>query len=130
MPHMRALSYPARSFMCVRIHTHAHKHTLKHVVGRVVRHTRSHARSTGRKRRCGWLDTVVLKYTHTLNNFNSINITKLDVLDDIPELQIGVAYKINGKLLPPGAMPSTIDDLAEVEVVYESACHARLRWWQ
>lgn len=84
--------------------------------------TRAGARRTGRKRRCGWLDTVVLRYTHTLNNFNSLNITKLDVLDAIPELQIGVAYKLNGKMLPPGAMPSTIDDLAEVEVVYESAC--------
>ena len=76
--------------------------------------------STGRKRRCGWLDAVVLKYSHMLNNYSGLNITKLDVLDALKEVKIGVAYKINGKVLPPGAMPSTLESLKAVEVVYES----------
>ena len=44
---------------------------------------------TGRKRRCGWLDAVVLKYSHMINNYNGLNLTKLDVLDALPEVKIG-----------------------------------------
>jgi len=76
--------------------------------------------TTGRKRRCGWLDCVVLKYSHQINGYSSLNLTKLDVLDDLETLKIGVAYKVNGQLLPPGMMPATLTDLAKVEVVYES----------
>jgi adenylosuccinate synthase len=76
--------------------------------------------STGRKRRCGWFDAVVVRYAHQLNSFTSLNLTKLDVLDDVEEIRIGVAYKIRGETLPPAAMPSTLEDLAAVEVVYES----------
>jgi len=52
--------------------------------------------------------------------YASINITKLDVLDDLDEVKIGVAYKINGETLPMGMMPSTLEQLEAVEVVYES----------
>jgi adenylosuccinate synthase len=76
--------------------------------------------TTGRKRRCGWLDTVVLRYAHALNGFTSLNVTKLDVLDELEELKIGVGYKLNGVALAPGQMPSVLDDLAAVEVVYET----------
>ena len=41
--------------------------------------------TTGRKRRCGWLDVPVIQYGHMLNNYQSINLTKLDVLDDLDE---------------------------------------------
>jgi len=76
--------------------------------------------TTGRKRRCGWLDMVVVQYAHQLNGYASINITKLDVLDELDEVKIGVAYKINGEQLPLGVMPSTLEDLEKVEVVYET----------
>jgi adenylosuccinate synthase len=56
--------------------------------------------TTGRKRRCGWLDVVVLKYSHRINGYTSINITKLDVLDGFDEIKIGVAYRLDGRLLP------------------------------
>jgi adenylosuccinate synthase len=46
-------------------------------------------RSTGRPRRCGWLDVPVIHYSHALNNYQSINITKLDVLSDFDEIKIG-----------------------------------------
>lgn len=75
--------------------------------------------TTGRKRRCGWLDTVVLRYAHLLNGFTSLNVTKLDVLDELETIRIGIAYKINGQELGWGQMPSTLQDLAKVEVVYE-----------
>jgi adenylosuccinate synthase len=76
--------------------------------------------TTGRPRRCGWLDIPVVQYSHMLNNYSSLNITKLDVLSDLDELQIGVAYTLHGKRLQPGMMPSVLEDLAEVKVEYET----------
>ena len=76
--------------------------------------------TTGRKRRCGWLDTVVLRYAHMLNGFSSLNVTKLDVLDELPEIKIGVGYSVGGVALAPGQMPSALEDLANVEVQYET----------
>ena len=63
---------------------------------------------------------MVVRYANTLNAFTSLNLTKLDVLDDLDELRIGVGYKLNGQLLPPGSFPGLLEDLAEVEVVYET----------
>ena len=76
--------------------------------------------TTGRKRRCGWLDVPVIQYGHMVNGYQSINLTKLDVLDDLDEVKIGVAYKLNGTRLLPGQMPSTLIDLEQVEVEYET----------
>ncbi|KAK6887508.1 Adenylosuccinate synthetase [Candida tropicalis] len=73
--------------------------------------------TTGRKRRCGWLDLVVLKYSNAINGYTSLNITKLDVLDKFKEIEVGVAYKLNGKELP--SFPEDLIDLAKVEVVYK-----------
>merc|ERR1711978_203730 len=76
--------------------------------------------TTGRKRRCGWLDIPLIQYSNLLNAYSSINVTKLDVLDDLDEIQIGKTYKIDGKKLSPGTMPSTMDELAKIGVEYES----------
>jgi len=76
--------------------------------------------TTGRPRRCGWLDIPVIQYSHALNNYNSLNITKLDVLSSLKQIKIGVAYKLRGRMLAPGHMPSTLHDLANVEIVYET----------
>ena len=48
--------------------------------------------TTGRKRRCGWLDIPVLQYAGLINGYSSLNLTKLDVLSDLDEIKIGVAY--------------------------------------
>ncbi|MBI5374906.1 MAG: adenylosuccinate synthase [Candidatus Schekmanbacteria bacterium] len=53
--------------------------------------------TTGRARRCGWLDLVVLKYAVWINGVNSLAITKLDVLDAFPEIKICIAYDIDGE---------------------------------
>ena len=50
--------------------------------------------TTGRRRRCGWLDAVLLKYSCVINNYTCINLSKLDVLDTFPEIQVAVAYHI------------------------------------
>lgn len=64
-----------------------------------------------------------------INNYNMLNITKLDVLDDLEEIRIGVAYTIDGHRLPKGAMPSTLETLAKVEVEYESESRAPAVLW-
>jgi len=72
--------------------------------------------TTGRKRRCGWLDIPLLKWTNMLNDFGGVALTKLDILDDLKEIKIGVEYKKNGK--PVDHFPSSDQDLAGVEVEY------------
>lgn len=75
--------------------------------------------TTRRKRRCGWLDVPVLQYSMLLNNYSALNITKLDVMDELETIKICTAYKLNGRTLQPGEMPSTLEGLAAVEPVYE-----------
>lgn len=74
--------------------------------------------TTGRKRRCGWLDLVILRYAHMINGFTAIALTKLDILDVLDEIKVGVAYKLNGKRIPH--FPSNMDVLNKVEVEYET----------
>lgn len=74
--------------------------------------------TTGRPRRIGWLDVVVLRYTHMINNFTWLNLTKLDVLSKQQELKIGVAYVYQGKKLQ--SFPSNLLTLAECTVEYET----------
>jgi adenylosuccinate synthase len=51
---------------------------------------------TGRRRRCGWLDLVVMKYSTLINGYTSLNLTKLDVLDGFEEIKVATSYKIDG----------------------------------
>ncbi|KAG9344841.1 hypothetical protein JZ751_010530 [Albula glossodonta] len=73
--------------------------------------------TTGRKRRCGWLDLVILRYAHMINGFTALALTKLDILDVLDEIKVGVAYKLNGKKIP--YFPANMDILHKVEVEYE-----------
>ena len=72
--------------------------------------------TTGRKRRCGWLDLVIVKYSSEVNNYTAINLTKLDILDDFEEIQIGIDYTLDGASL--GTFPANLDTLDNVEVTY------------
>ncbi|QEU61114.1 Ade12 [Kluyveromyces lactis] len=72
--------------------------------------------TTGRKRRCGWLDLVVLKYSNLINGYTSLNITKLDVLDTFKEIKVGISYSVDGKKLE--SFPEDLLTLAKVEVEY------------
>ena len=72
---------------------------------------------TGRPRRCGWFDAAALKRSIQINGISGLCVTKLDVLDGVESLQLGVGYKWNGEqrdLLPSGA-----EALAKCEPVYE-----------
>jgi len=66
-------------------------------------------------RRCRWLDLNVVKFSHKLNGYSSINMTKLDVLSGIPKLKIATHYELNGKRMD-GLMPAIIEDLGKCEV--------------
>ncbi|MDS4016123.1 MAG: adenylosuccinate synthase [Candidatus Accumulibacter sp.] len=73
---------------------------------------------TGRKRRCGWLDTAALKRSIQINGVTGLCITKLDVLDGLSEIRICTGYRLDGKeidLLPMGA-----DEVAGCEPIVES----------
>ena len=72
--------------------------------------------TTKRARRCGWLDLVVVKYTHMLNGYSALAMTKLDILDALDEIKIGVAYRHEGKLLD--SFPAELTLLDKVQVDY------------
>ncbi|KAA1469168.1 Adenylosuccinate synthetase [Dentipellis sp. KUC8613] len=72
--------------------------------------------TTGRRRRCGWLDLVVLKHSTLINGYDAFNLTKLDILDDIEEIKVGVKYFVDGKELP--GFPADLDVVAKVDVEY------------
>ncbi|EXK35183.1 adenylosuccinate synthetase [Fusarium oxysporum f. sp. lycopersici 4287] len=72
--------------------------------------------STGRRRRCGWLDLVVVKYSNSINYYDSLNLTKLDVLDTFETIKIAIAYKIDGEELD--SYPADLEILNRAEVVY------------
>ncbi|KAL8254638.1 hypothetical protein R6Q59_032859 [Mikania micrantha] len=75
--------------------------------------------TTGRPRRCGWLDIVALKYACQINGFSGLNLTKLDVLSDLAEIQLGVSYKhMDGT--PMNSFPADLSDLEQSKVEYET----------
>ncbi|MEK9160272.1 MAG: adenylosuccinate synthase [Patescibacteria group bacterium] len=74
--------------------------------------------TTGRPRRCGWFDVPLTRYSLMINGFNSLNLTKLDVLDELDEIKVAVAYRLNGEVLE--SIPASLDELAQVEVEYET----------
>jgi adenylosuccinate synthase len=74
--------------------------------------------TTGRPRRCGWIDAVVLRYAAQVNGFTELLLTKLDVLSGFDELKIAVAYTIDGK--QADFPPSTISELERAVPVYET----------
>lgn len=73
--------------------------------------------TTSRKRRCGWLDLVVARYSHEVNQYTSLNLSKLDVLDDFDTVKIATAYFYKGTELQ--SFPANLDVLAQVEVKYQ-----------
>jgi len=73
--------------------------------------------TTGRARRCGWFDAAALKRSIQINGVSGLCVTKLDVMDGMESVRIGVGYRIDGAesdILPPGA-----DALADCQVIYE-----------
>jgi adenylosuccinate synthase len=74
--------------------------------------------TTGRPRRCGWFDAVVVRFAARVNGLTGLAVTKLDVLDTLSEIQIATGYEVNGE--PLDDFPGDLELLAEVEPVYET----------
>ena len=73
--------------------------------------------STGRPRRCGWFDAVVVRYSARVNGLDSIGLTKLDVLDDQPEILLCTGYRYGGDVITE--FPADLSILEGCEPVYE-----------
>ena len=73
--------------------------------------------TTGRPRRCGWFDAVAARFSHRINGFTGVAITRLDVLDILPHLKICVGYKLNGKSID--YFPSSVATLEKCQPIYE-----------
>ncbi len=71
---------------------------------------------TGRPRRCGWLDMVTLKYSHRINGFTGIAITKLDVLNGLDAVKVCTHYQFNGQAVYD--FPASMKKLAQCQPVY------------
>jgi adenylosuccinate synthase len=73
--------------------------------------------TTGRARRCGWFDAVAGRYVARLNGFDSIAITKLDVLDEMETIRICTGYRLHGEII--GSPPANLSEFAACQPIYE-----------
>ncbi|MCU1290885.1 MAG: Adenylosuccinate synthetase [Acidobacteria bacterium] len=73
---------------------------------------------TKRPRRCGWFDAVATRYAAELNGFNSVALTKLDVLDALDEIKVCIGYEINGERVD--TFPAVSQDLRLIKPIYET----------
>ena len=74
--------------------------------------------TTGRPRRCGWFDAVAARYTARLGGVTSVALTMLDVLSELEEIELCVAYELNGERITH--FPGQINDLRNVKPIYET----------
>ena len=72
---------------------------------------------TSRKRRCGWFDGVLVRQTIKISGINGIALTKLDVLDELDEINLCIAYELNGKKID--YFPAAAEDQLNVKPVYK-----------
>ena len=74
--------------------------------------------TTGRRRRCGWFDGVIGRYAVQVNGLDCLAITKLDVLDELDEIQVCLAYELDGERIEH--FPSSSDDFARCKPIFET----------
>ena len=70
---------------------------------------------TSRKRRCGWFDGVLVRQTIKVSGIDGIALTKLDVLDELDEIKMCVAYELNGKRLD--YLPAAVEDQIKIKPI-------------
>jgi len=74
--------------------------------------------TTGRSRRCGWLDLVIVKSSVRVSGLTSLAVTKIDTLAGLEKIKVCVGYKFNGEIID--YFPASLEDLANCEPVYET----------
>ncbi|HJQ34891.1 MAG TPA: adenylosuccinate synthase [Pyrinomonadaceae bacterium] len=88
-------------------------------IGQLIRERgREYGVSTGRPRRCGWFDAFATRYAAEINGFDTVALTKLDILDALDEIKVCTSYRLNGKACE--SFPAVSHDLRQVEPVYET----------
>jgi len=91
---------------------------LKNEIGnKIGRKGKEFGTVTNRKRRCGWFDAVLVKQSCIISGTKGIALTKIDVLDDLKDLYICVAYELNGKKID--YLPSSLQDQINVKPIYK-----------
>ena len=109
---------------CTRVGEGPFPTELKDATGQMLRDRgREYGAVTGRPRRCGWMDLVLLRYSAMINGISWLVITKLDVLDELAEISVCTGYKINGK--PACEVPPQASGFEQIEPVY-----TKLPGWQ
>jgi adenylosuccinate synthase len=109
---------------CTRVGSGPMPTELEDEIGNLIRERAyEYGTTTGRPRRCGWFDAIAAGLSNQVNGFTGAAITRLDVLDTLPELKICVAYKLDGKMID--YFPSSAAALERCQPVYE-----RLEGWQ
>jgi len=79
--------------------------------------------TTGRRRRCGWFDGVIGKYAVSVNGLDCLAVTKLDVLDELDEIQVCIAYELDGEEID--YFPTNSDNLKKCKPIFK-----KLKGWQ
>jgi len=74
--------------------------------------------TTGRPRRCGWFDAVVVRYAVRVNGLTGLAVTKLDVLDTFAEIPVAVGYRLDADVID--SMPADVETIGRVEPIYET----------
>jgi adenylosuccinate synthase len=91
---------------------------IKEPLGEIIRERGGeYGATTGRPRRCGWLDIIVLKHSVMINGVTSVAITKLDILDGLESIKICTAYKYKDKVIEE--FPKELNIFSECEPIYE-----------
>lgn len=92
---------------------------LKGEMGELIRDRgNEYGTATGRPRRVGWLDLVLLKYAVDINGLTDLVLTKVDIMDELPEINICTAYKLDGETITH--LPSDPDQLDKLEPIYKT----------
>ncbi len=92
---------------------------LKDEMGQFIRDKGAeYGATTGRPRRCGWLDLVVVKYACMISGVGELALTKLDVLDGLDEIKVCIGYDYNGKKI--GYIPSQLEEYEKCKPIYKT----------
>jgi adenylosuccinate synthase len=103
---------------CTRVGSGPMPTELSNETGDAIReYGHEYGTTTGRPRRCGWFDGVAAAFSHRINGFNAIALTRLDVLDKFPKIKICTAYELDGKTTHE--FSSNVSELGRCKPVYE-----------
>ena len=103
---------------CTRVGAGPMPTELKDATGDLIRErAHEYGTTTGRPRRCGWFDVVAAKFSHRVNGFTGMALTRFDILDTLPVVKVCTGYKVDGKTIYD--FPASIATLEKCEPIYE-----------